>query len=156
MIEAGEASGNLEAVLQRLANELENKKKLQEKIRSAFTYPAVIVVVMIAVIVLLMLVLVPAMKDIYSEFDAELPLVTKILMSASDFFIKFWWLVLMVVAATGVGIKMFLDTSKGKRFFDLIMLKIPIFGKLMIKIQLTQFSRTLSLLLRVVYQLLKH
>lgn len=148
MIEAGEASGNLETVLQRLANELESKKKLQDKIRSAFTYPAVIVVVMLAVVVLLMLVLVPAMKDVYSEFDAELPLITKILMSASDFFISFWWLVLMVLAITGVGIKMFLDTAKGKRSFDLIMLKIPIFGKLMVKIQLTQFSRTLSLLLK--------
>jgi type IV pilus assembly protein PilC len=148
LFDAAEATGNLEEVLLRLADELESSKKLQDKIKSAFTYPIIIVVVMIVVVIMLMVLLVPVMSEIYGDFDAELPLVTLMLMGMSNFLLNFWWLLLIIVGMMAVGFKLYIDTPGGKRSFHKFLLKVPIFGKLMEKIQLTQFTRTLSLLLR--------
>lgn len=148
LIDAAEATGNLEEVLQGLADELEDAKKLQDKIKSAFLYPVIIVLVMVVVVVMLMVLLVPVMSEIYGDFDAELPAVTLLLMAISDFLINFWWLLLIILALVATGFKLYIDTPSGKKTFHMFILKLPIFGKLMEKIQLTQFTRTLSLLLR--------
>ena len=89
LIEAGESSGNLGEILNKLATELENKNKLQGKIKGALTYPIILLVIIVAVVVLMMLVLVPAMSDIYTEFGGELPTITKIMVSLSNFFINY-------------------------------------------------------------------
>lgn len=148
LIEAGEASGNLENILVRVASEMEERKKLQEKVKSAFTYPAVISVVVLVVIAILVTVLVPAMKEIYDEFDADLPFVTQLLVDISDFVINYWWVILAAIGIAVVGIKSYLDTEAGKMSFHTVLLKVPVFGSLMTKIQITQFTRILSLLLR--------
>ncbi len=148
LIDAAEATGNLEEVLQGLADELEESKKLRDKIKSAFLYPVIIVVIMIVVVIMLLVLLVPVMSEIYGDFNAELPAVTVLLMDISDFLLNFWWLVLIVFGIVLTGFKLYIDTPGGKRVFHMFILKTPIFGKLMEKIQLTQFTRTLSLLLR--------
>lgn len=148
LLEAGEESGHLEEILRRLADELEKQKALQDKVRSAFIYPVVIFIVVILVVALLVFVLVPAMEDIYADFGAELPFVTRLLISISGGAIKYWWVIVTTLAAAGIGIKYYLDTPKGKRNFDRLLLKSPIFGSLMVKIQVTQFTRVLSLLLK--------
>ncbi len=147
LIEAGEESGNLEIILERLATELEESKSLGDKLRSAMIYPIIILVIIIVVMVLMMLVLVPSMAQIYGDFGAELPLVTRILMGMSDFFIKYWWAILVVLAVVFIGMKYYLDTAKGKRNFDKITLKIPVIGGIISKMQLSQFTRILALLL---------
>jgi len=147
LIEAGEESGNLETILERLATELEESKSLGDKLRSAMIYPIIILVIIIAVMVLMMLVLVPSMAEIYGDFGAQLPLVTRILMSMSDFFLKFWWAILVVIAVVVIGMKYYLDTKKGKRNFDKLVLKIPVIGAIITKIQVSQFTRLLALLL---------
>ena len=147
LIEAGEESGNLETILERLATELEESKSLGDKLRSAMIYPIIILVIIIVVMVLMMLVLVPSMAQIYGDFGAELPLVTRILMGMSDFFIKYWWAILVVLAVVFIGMKYYLDTAKGKRNFDKITLKIPVIGGIISKMQLSQFTRILALLL---------
>ncbi len=147
LIQAGEESGNLEVIMERLATELEEKNSLKNKLKSAMIYPIIILVVIIAVIVLMMIVLIPSMATIYSDFDAELPAVTKILMSMSDFFVHYWWAVLVVLAILIVGGKVYLDSEKGKRNFDKIVLKIPVIGAIVSKMQLAQFTRILALLL---------
>ncbi len=148
LIDAAEATGNLEEVLQRLADELENSKKLQDKIKSAFLYPVIIVVVMIAVVIMLLVLLVPVMSEIYGDFNAELPAVTKLLINVSDIILNYWWLLMIIVFIMIAAFKMYADTPGGKRVLHMVILRMPIFGKLMEKIQLTQFTRTLSLLLR--------
>ncbi len=148
LIDSAEATGNLEEVLKGLADELEESKKLRDKIKSAFLYPVIIVVVMIAVVIMLLVLLVPVMSDIYGDFGADLPAVTLLLMSISDFLINYWWLLLIAISIFLVGFKLYVDTPSGKRTLHMFFLKLPIFGKLMEKIQLTQFTRTLSLLLR--------
>lgn len=147
LIEAGEESGNLEIILERLATELEESKSLGDKLRSAMIYPIIILVIIIVVMVLMMLVLVPSMAQIYGDFGAELPMVTRILMGMSDFFIKYWWAILVVLAVVFIGMKYYLDTAKGKRNFDKITLKIPVIGGIISKMQLSQFTRILALLL---------
>ena len=147
LIEAGEESGNLENILEKIAVELEEKNALTRKIKSAMIYPAIILIVIIAVIVLMMLVLVPSMADIYKDFDAELPFATRFLISMSDFFVSYWWVVLSVFLVLVVGFKYYVDTPKGKRNLDKLLLKIPSFGVIIAKVQLSQFTRILSLLL---------
>ena len=147
LIEAGEESGNLETILERLATELEESKTLGDKLRSAMIYPIIILVIIVVVMILMMLVLVPSMAEIYGDFGAELPLVTRILMSMSDFFLKYWWAILVVIAVIFIGMKYYLDTKKGKRNFDKLVLKIPAIGAIITKIQLSQFTRLLALLL---------
>ena len=147
LIEAGESSGKLDVILVKLAVELEEKQSLNSKLKSALIYPAIMLVVIIAVIVLLMLVMVPAMSDIYSEFDAELPWTTNVLISLSNFMTSYWWVVILVLAVVILGGKAYLDTPKGKRFSDKIVLYIPILKDVITKTQIAEFTRIMSLLL---------
>jgi len=147
LIEAGESSGNLDVILNKLAVELEENQKLAAKLKSALTYPMILSVVIIAVILLMMFVLVPSMTEIYGEFDAELPWITQFLINMSNFFIKFWWAMLIVTLSLVIGYKVWIDTPKGKRNRDKILIKIPIVGMMISKIQIAQFTRLLGLLL---------
>lgn len=147
LIEAGEESGNLEVILGKLATELEEKNALGSKIKSTMIYPIIILLVIVVVIILMMFVLVPSMAEIYEDFDAELPWTTTLLMNMSAFFVSYWWAVILVVTVVSVGIKYYLDTERGKRTFDKIILKIPGVGPIVSKMQLSQFTRILSLLL---------
>lgn len=147
LLEAGEESGHLEEVLQKVATQLEDSKRLNEKIKSAFTYPAVIAVVVVAVVAIMMMYLVPAMETIYADFDAELPWVTRFMISVSNFMVAYWWLLLIVIIMSAIGIKYYADSPKGKENIHYLLLKIPVFGALATKIQLTQFNRILGLLL---------
>ncbi len=147
LIEAGEESGKLQAILERLATELEDRNSLSSKLKSAMIYPSIILIVIVVVIILMMVVLVPSMASIYGDFGADLPTVTKILMSMSSFFIKYWWAILVVLAVLVVGGKYYLDSEKGKRNWDKIVLRIPVVGNIITKMQLSQFTRLLALLL---------
>lgn len=147
LIEAGESSGNLDVILEKLAGELENNKTLSDKLRSALIYPIIILTVVIGVVVLLLLVLVPSMAEIYAEFDSELPAVTVLLMNMSDFFVNYWWAVLLILALTIGGGKVYFDTPKGSRNKDKLLIKMPVVGMITSKMQIAQFTRVLGLLL---------
>lgn len=147
LIEAGEESGKLEVILERLATELEESSNLTSKLKSAMIYPAIILVVIVAVLVLMLVVLIPSMATIYGDFGAELPWITRFLMDMSDFFLNYWWAVLVVLLVLVIGGKYYLGSEKGKRNWDKIVLKIPIVGGIITKMQLSQFTRILALLL---------
>lgn len=147
LIQAGEESGNLDKILERLAGEMEEQKSMGAKIKSAMIYPVIILIVIVAVIIIMMVVLVPSMTEVYSEFGAELPWATQLLISMSDFMSKLWWVILTVLLVFVVGIKMFLNTDRGRNIWDKIVLKIPTVGKIVTKMQLSNFTRILSLLL---------
>ncbi|MCK9369038.1 type II secretion system F family protein [Candidatus Dojkabacteria bacterium] len=147
LLSAGEESGNLEGILERLAIELENQNRLKGKIGGAMIYPAVILSVVIGVIVLMIFVLIPAMTQIYGEFGAQLPGLTLFLIAVSNFAIKFWWLILLVIASAAIAIKTYLDSENGKKTFHKVLLKVPIIGPVIIKMQIAQFTRILALLL---------
>jgi len=147
LLEAGEESGNLEVILERLATELEERSSLTKKVRSAMIYPSIVLVVIIGVILMMLFVLIPSMSEIYSDFGADLPWITKFLVNMSNFFIKYWWVILLVVVVLVVGWKYYGSTDKGLKTTDKLMVKIPIVGNLIAKIQIAQFTRILSLLL---------
>lgn len=146
LIKAGEDSGNLEEIFVRLAEDLEKQRDFQGKIKSAMIYPALIVLVIIAVVVLVMLFMIPAVSDIYNEFGGEIPLATRILIAVSDFMVNYWWIVLIVVLSTVLGVKYYIDTPGGRRVVDNLKLTVPIFGQLFMKIELAQMTQTLYLL----------
>lgn len=148
LIEAGEASGNLENILERLALELEAQKKLQDKIRGAMIYPLIISLVIVGVILLMMFVLIPAMADIYGEFGAELPTITKVMIALSNFFIKFWWILIIFASIVYTVFKSYIESPTGRASYDKLLLKVPIFGPILVKMQIAQFTRILSLLMK--------
>ena len=146
LVEAGESSGQLDVILVKLAGELEEKKSLNAKLRSALIYPAIILIVIIAVILMLMFILVPAMSDIYSEFGADLPWTTTLLINLSNFTIQYWWVIIIVLVLFIIFFKAYTDTDKGKRVMHKVVLKIPIIKDIVTKMQVAQFTRIMSLL----------
>lgn len=146
LIKAGEAGGVLDNVLSRLSDTLEKQIEFKGKVKGALIYPVIVVIGMIVVAFVMMVFVIPKMLSLYSEFGAELPTPTKILMNVSSFFAKFWWLFL---AAFAVFLNFFIGyrkTKSGKRKVDELILKIPIFGDLQRQVILTELTRTLSLL----------
>lgn len=147
LIDAGEQSGKLQVILDRLATELEEKNSLTAKFKSAMIYPIIILLVIVAVVILMMFVLVPSMATIYSDFGAQLPWATQFLINVSNFFTGYWWAILVTILVLVIGIKYYLGTKSGKRNWDKLVLKIPVVGNIISKMQLSQFTRILSLLL---------
>ncbi|MBN2100321.1 type II secretion system F family protein [Candidatus Dojkabacteria bacterium] len=147
LIKAGEDSGKLEEIFLKLADELEHKRDFQNKVKSAMIYPIVILVVIVIVVGLVMVFMIPNVSDIYGEFGGDLPPITKVLVSISDFVREYWWIVLIVLAGLAAGIKYYIDSPGGRKVFDNFVLKIPIFGDLTTKTQLAQFTQTFHLLI---------
>lgn len=146
LIKAGEQSGKLGRILRKLALEYEQKNELKTKITSALAYPAVLTVVMIAVVIFLIVVVVPQLQEAFESFNAELPLLTKMVISTSEFLISYWYLVILIVVAGGLGLKYFTSTSDGRRVWDRFIITIPIIGPMLVKVQVATFSRVLYLL----------
>jgi general secretion pathway protein F len=149
MVKAGEASGTINLVLERLADFSENQQALMSKIKSAMYYPIAVLFVGSAVIFLLMTFLVPKITGIFADMHQTLPLVTIILISVSNFLKSFWWLILILLAAGMAALKyMTTSTEGGKRQWDNAKLKIPVWGQINRKIAIARFSRTLATLLQ--------
>jgi general secretion pathway protein F len=149
MVKAGEASGTINLILERLADFSENQQALMSKIKSAMYYPIAVLFVGSAVIFLLMTFLVPKITGIFADMHQTLPLVTIILISVSNFLKSFWWLILILLAAGAAVFKyMTTGTEGGKRQWDNAKLKIPVLGQINRKIAIARFSRTLATLLQ--------
>ena len=147
MIQAGEASGNLDTILLRLSQYVESINKLIGKVKSALTYPiAVIVIAMILTGVLLWKV-VPVFQDMFMQMGAELPMLTQIVVDASDFFVaNIIWIILFFIGLVFL-FRWYYSTFKGRRVIDNIKLKIWIFGELLTKVAVARVTRTLATLL---------
>lgn len=148
MVRAGEASGNLDAVLHRLADYLQAQASLRGKVSAALTYPAVMVLVGLAVVIFLMSYVVPRITSILEDRGEVLPAPTVILMAVSYFFKNYWWLALIVLLGVMIGVRMFHATQKGRYTIDRTMLSMPILGTLFKKQAIARFSITLSTLLK--------
>lgn len=147
LVRAGEAGGVIDNVLNRLADNLEKEKDFRGKTKGAMIYPVIVLLAMFIVTFVMMTVVIPKLTEMYKDFDADLPTVTKILIGISDFFATKWWLILSVLGGGLFALVSWKKTSAGDHFWDNLMFKLPVFGELRKKIILTEFSRTLSLLL---------
>lgn len=146
LIRAGESAGVLDEVLGRVADNLEKARGFKSKVKGALIYPAIIMVAMVAVAAVMMIFVLPKMMTLYEEFEAELPVATKILMSLSKFSVSFWWLGLLFIFGLIYGVSAWRKTKIGRRQYSQLLFKIPIFGELNKKLILTEFTRTLGLL----------
>lgn len=147
MINAGENSGALDIVLERLSEFTENQAKLRGKVIGAMIYPIIMTLVGMALMILLLIFVVPKVTSIFEDVNATLPLPTRILISLSDGVINYWYLYLIVIIGIIYGVKRWNKTENGREFFDRKKLKLPIFGKLLRMITISRFSRTLATLL---------
>lgn len=148
MIEAGEIGGVLDDVLNRLATHFEKEHKLNEKVKSAMTYPAVVLSMAVIVVTFIITFVLPTFMQMFAGMKMELPLPTRVLLGLSTF-LRENALLLLIALLTGIcGLAVALKRPKVKKTFDEFILKLPIFGVLARKIAIARFSRTLSTLVR--------
>ena len=145
LVEAGEAAGILEALLDRLATYMEKTEAIKSKIKSALMYPTSVMIVACVVVAVIMIFVIPAFKQVFTSFGADLPAPTLLVMGISEYFVQYWWL---IFGGLGGGIYFFMQAWKRnervQQFMDRTMLKLPIFGVLIEKSCVARWTRTLS------------
>lgn len=146
LIKSGEASGKLDSVLLQMADGLEKDREFKAKIKGAMIYPAVVLTMMVIVIFIMMIFVIPKLVSLYSQSTIGLPLPTKILIAVSDLFTRFWWLGAAIVTGLIFGIRRWKKTPEGDLFLSKLILRIPIVGKIVTSVTLTNFNRTFGLL----------
>jgi type IV pilus assembly protein PilC len=148
LIRAGEVGGVLEESLQRLAAFLEADVALRRKVRAAMTYPTIVVIAALAIVIGLVTFILPRFFDVFRDLNIkEFPVMTQMLMDFSNFLTSRWYVMIAIVALVVMAFRMFVRTRIGRRLYDRLKLKLPVFGPLNHKIALARFSRTLSTLL---------
>ena len=145
LVEAGEAAGILEALLDRLAVYMEKTEAIKSKIKSALMYPISVVIVAFVVVAVIMIFVIPAFKQVFSSFGADLPAPTLLVIAISEVFVAYWWL---IFGGIGGGLYFFFQAWKRnvkmQRFMDRALLKIPVFGALIEKSCIARWTRTLA------------
>lgn len=147
MVRAGETSGTLEIVLQRLADIMEKQQELKSRIQTAMAYPILMTAIGTLVLFFLMTFVVPNITTIFEDMNQALPAPTRFLIAASDLFKSYWWLLVIAAVAAAVALKAFRNTTRGLAVTDRWMLSMPIIGPLLKKIAVARFTRTLASLL---------
>jgi type IV pilus assembly protein PilC len=147
VVKSGETSGKLDEVLNYLADELEKDYDMNSKIKGAMIYPAFVFSGLAGVGVIMMVFVVPKLTDVLAETGGELPLATKILIGVSDFLQGYWWLVLMMLGGFAFGLRAAIKIPASRRMMDVLILRLPIFGKLFQRIYLVRFTRSLQTLI---------
>jgi type IV pilus assembly protein PilC len=148
MVRAGETSGMLDEILDRLAGYLEKSGSLQRKVKSAMVYPAVVSLMAVGITLVLLLKVIPTFKEIFASLGGTLPAPTQLLITISDTLRSYFIYVVIVLGIIGFVIGKLVQTPAGKLRFDQIKLKMPVFGPLLRKVAVARFSRTLSTLIR--------
>jgi type IV pilus assembly protein PilC len=146
LVKSGEVGGVLDAVLLRLADNLEKQQEFGSKVKGALIYPVIIVVGMVIVTFIMMIFVIPKLTGLYTDFNATLPLPTRILIGISSFFVKFWYIMIILIGIAFYSFTIYKASPSGRRKIDQIIFKIPIFGELQRQITLTELTRTLSLM----------
>ena len=151
---AGETSGNLEEALDQIGLQLQKQYDVKRKVISALTYPLVVSIVAIGVVAFLMVNVVPTFASIFGQLGGELPLITRIVVAVSDFIAAFWWL-LLAIAILGVVVFTWMLKRDRERFvIDGLLLKMPIFGTIVLKSQIALLTRSLAVLLQAAVPIL--
>lgn len=147
LVKSGEASGKMSDILLKLADNLEKQREFQSKIKGALTYPIVVFVGMIVIMFIMITFVMPKLLNLYKDFNIDLPLSTKILMAVSSFLVQFWPFMIASGFIASRFIQSYLKTVRGKLLLDTIMLRLPIFGKVVSISSLVDSTRTLSILI---------
>lgn len=148
LVRAGELGGVLDEIMEEIATYYEREHDIRQKIRSAFTYPTVVLILAFLVVVFLLSFVVPVFAQVYAQLRAPLPLPTRILIEISKVAKRWWWLIIGGFFGTIGFLRYWSDTPKGRPVIDRIKLQMPVFANLNLKSALTRFTRTFALLLR--------
>ncbi len=148
MVSAGENSGTLDIVLSRLADFTESQMQLRQKIRSAMIYPIMMAIIGSGIVSYLVAFVIPKITKIFEGMDKALPAVTVALLSVSLFIKSYWYLIILMIAGMVYGLRRWRATERGRELSDRFLLKLPIYGKLLLKIAVARFVRTLGTLLK--------
>ncbi len=147
MIRAAEVAGILDQILDRLATFLEKDLEVRQKIKSAMMYPVMVLVFSFLVLVAIFMFVLPKFKEIFASMNVEMPTMTKVLFSASDFAIAYWWAIAGALAGVAFAVKAYIRKPKGRYQYDWLKLRFPIFGELALKLAVARFARTLGVLI---------
>lgn len=144
MVKAGEAGGNMDDTLERLADHYEKQHNTRQKVVAALSYPAVIAVLAILVVIFLLVSIVPTFVSMFEDFGGELPAITQFVLGASDFMQSFWWLILLLLLGLVAAFSSLRKNKQTKYYLDYAALRMPVFGKMMQKAVIARMTRTLS------------
>ncbi len=147
LIEAGEASGTLDVSLRRLAAQQEKDANMMSKIRGALTYPIIVLLVIVVVVAFMMLEVVPQVEGLYRDLKKPLPGITQVMVNISNFFVSYWWVILLIVGFLVWFGMQFSRTDVGKKFFATFKLNVPMFKELFLRLYNARFARTAQMLL---------
>lgn len=147
MVRAGEESGNLDQILNRLAIYIEKSVKIQGKIKGAMVYPLGIMFIAALVISALLVFVIPKLQGLFSQSGGELPALTQIVINLSDFFVAYWWAIFSAMGAAIFFAVNYYRTPTGRQVFDQILIELPLMGGLIQKGAIARFTRTMSTLL---------
>ncbi len=147
MVEAGEAGGILDVILQRLAMFLEKLDALQRKVKSALTYPAVVAVVALGATAFMLIFIIPTFAKMFSDFGGQLPTPTRIVIGISDFLRNYWWAMIAGITGSVIAIQRYYKTEGGRLAIDKLVLRIPVLGTVVRKGAVARFTRTLGTLI---------
>lgn len=142
LIASGEVSGTLDNALERIANQQEKDAEIANKVRGAMVYPGIVLLVMVGVVVFMLTSVVPQIENLYQSLNKELPLLTKIMVGAATVLTKYWPILLIVVVGGIFYLRRYSKTPSGKRQFDGLKLKLPMFGRLFSILYMARFTRT--------------
>ncbi|MBN8200722.1 type II secretion system F family protein [Bacillus sp. NTK034] len=144
MIKAGEAGGNMDETLERLAVHFEKQHYTKQKIISALAYPITVGIIAIAVVIFLLVSVVPIFVEMFKDFGGELPAITQFVMGSSEFMQQYWWLIISLFLAVFMGVVLVRNNKASKYYLDYFLLRMPIFGKILQKAAIARMTRTLS------------
>ncbi|MEE9542342.1 MAG: type II secretion system F family protein, partial [Thermodesulfobacteriota bacterium] len=147
MVYSGEASGSLEVIFERLVKLLERSLETRGEIKSALVYPAFLTFVSCTSIVILLAFVIPRFASIFTDIGVELPVSTEILLGLSRIVVRYWWLMLLFIFSAVVGCRYYINTPSGKYVWDDFLLRLPVIGGLIQRIEVARFSRTLGTIL---------
>jgi type IV pilus assembly protein PilC len=147
MIRSAEAGGLLDQVLDRLSGFLEKEQETRGKIKSAMTYPTVVFFFATLMLIALLMFVLPKFKGIFESMGLKLPLATKIMLNFSSYAQSYWYLGIVLIAGSIVGIKVLMRTDRGRYAVDALKLKLPVFGDLILKTSISRFARTFGTLI---------
>ncbi len=155
MVRGGEASGSLDLILRRLSDLLERRQRLRSKVTNAMIYPMILLTVGTLVIIVLMVAVIPKFGALFNDQTELLPPMTRVMMSASDFLVNRWWVLLLAIAGIIGGFKWFVRNEEGKEKWGDFMLKLPLFGELIAAVESSRFCRMMGALLNGQVPILK-
>lgn len=148
MVRVGEVTGMLEEIFLRLFYHLEFQQFMRNQVKSALRYPSFVVAAMIIAITIVNIFVIPAFAKVFQGFNAELPLMTRILLASSGFFVNYWWVMLAIVAGVASAFRTWIGTTQGRYDWDRLKMNIPIAGKIVEKATLARFAASFALAMR--------